>query len=104
MGWGRMLLLGNWGQQMDIEDQKLEIEDLKRQINSSAGAADNVALENRIALLEKENGELRLYLASLIKYLGHRGILRQKEFETLVETIDEEDGDADSSYKGDIMK
>jgi cell division septum initiation protein DivIVA len=103
MGWGRMLLLGNWGQQMDIEDQKQEIESLKQQIETGSGSRDTSTLKNRIALLEKENGELRLYLASLIKYLGHKGILRQDEFRELIESIDAEDGSADGSYKGNIM-
>jgi hypothetical protein len=32
MGLGRMLLFGNWGQQMDIDDQKVEIESLRREM------------------------------------------------------------------------
>ena len=103
MGWGSMLLLGNWGQQMDIEDQKQEIEDLRQRLDAGARAGD-ATLKNRIAQLEKENGELRLYLASLIKYLGHKGVLRQDEFRKLVETIDAEDGSEDGGYSGRIMK
>jgi len=102
MGWGRMLLLGNWGQQMDIEDQKQEIEDLRRQVNAGLGSRDGTALANRVALLEKENGELRLYLATLVRYLGRKGILRQEEFRSLVETIDKEDGSLAGRYNGDI--
>jgi hypothetical protein len=104
MGWGRMLLLGNWGQQMDIEDQRQEIEDLRQKLENASGAQDNTTLKSRVAQLEKENGELRLYLASLIKYLGHKGALHQDEFRRLVETIDAEDGSADGSYQGKIMK
>jgi hypothetical protein len=104
MGWGRMLLLGNWGQQMDIEDQKQEIEELRQQVETNTGVRDTTTLESRLALLEKENGELRLYLASLIKYLGHKGVLRQNEFRTLVEVIDKEDGNADGNYQGKILE
>ena len=100
MGWGRMLLLGNWGQQMDIEDQKQEIETLKDQIEVRDSARDTSTLQARVAQLETENGELRLYLASLIRYLGHQGILNQAEFQTLVEAIDVEDGSQDGSYHG----
>jgi len=103
MGWGRMLLLGNWGQQMDIEDQRSEIEDLRQQIRTDTKAGD-ATLKSRVSQLEKENGELRLYLASLIKYLGHKGILRQDEFRTLVEAVDTEDGRADGGYRGKIIK
>jgi hypothetical protein len=103
MGWGRMLLLGNWGQQMDIEDQKFEIQELRQQLESGASVTD-ANTKSRIIQLEKENSELRLYLASLIKYLGHKGILNQNEFRTLVEAIDSEDGNLDGNYKGRIMK
>jgi cell division septum initiation protein DivIVA len=98
-----MLLLGNWGQQMDIEDQKQEIEQLRQQLEYGAQAGDTT-LKNRVAQLQRENGELRLYLAALIKYLGHKGALRQDEFRKLVETIDAEDGSADGGYNGRIMK
>jgi regulator of replication initiation timing len=104
MGWGRMLLLGNWGQQMDIEDQRREIESLRSQMGSSTGTQDVTTLKSRVAQLEKENDELRLYLASLVRYLGHKGVLRQDEFRTLVETIDVEDGNADGGYRGKIME
>ncbi len=103
MGWGRMLLLGNWGQQMDIEDQRMEIEELRQQLATGARAGDTT-LKNRVAQLETENSELRLYLASLIRYLGHKGVLRQDEFRKLVETIDLEDGSADGGYKDKIIK
>jgi len=103
MGWGRMLLLGNWGQQMDIEDQRQEIEDLRARLDSGVRAGDTT-LKSRVAELEKENSELRLYLASLIRYLGHKGVLRQDEFRKLVETIDIEDGSADGGYSGKIVK
>jgi len=103
MGWGRMLLLGIWGQQMDIEDQRREIEDLRQHLESGARAGDTT-LKTRVAQLEKENGELRLYLASVIKYLGHQGVLRQDEFRKLVEAIDSEDGSNDGSYRGKIVR
>ncbi|MDD5701417.1 MAG: hypothetical protein PHU23_05130 [Dehalococcoidales bacterium] len=103
MGWGRMLLLGNWGQQMDIEDQRMEIEEMRQQLAAGAGSGDTT-LKNRVAQLERENGELRLYLSSLIRYLGHKGVLLQDEFRKLVETIDMEDGNTDGGYNGKIVK
>ncbi len=49
MGWGRMLLLGDWGQQMDIHDQRADIEALKRQIRSGSSnrAKSTVAMKGR---------------------------------------------------------
>jgi hypothetical protein len=43
-----MLLLGNWGQQMDIEDQRQEIEDLRSRLDTGARAGD-ATLKNRVA-------------------------------------------------------
>lgn len=104
MGWGKMLLLGDWGQQWDIEDQKQEIESLKEQLEARDRVRDTSTLQARIAQLERENGELRLYLASMIKYLGHKGVLRQEEFRSMVEAIDQEDGTLDGGYQGRILK
>jgi hypothetical protein len=102
MGFGRMFLLGDWGNQMDIQDQKAEIEELQLQVNNAIATRDTTSLDERIFLLEKENGELRLYLTALIRHMGHKGILRQDEFRMLVEAIDNEDGSSDGSYKGKI--
>jgi hypothetical protein len=103
MGWGRMFLLGNWGQQMDIEDQKQEIDSLKERLEARDRMRDTSTLQARIAHLETENGELRLYLASLVRYLGHKGILQPGEFRTLVDSIDAEDGSTDGSYQVKIV-
>ncbi len=100
MGWGRMLLLGNVGQQLDIEDQQREIEDLKAQIRSQASLQGSQELQQRLERVEAENGELRLYMAALVRYLGHKGFLDRNEFGRLVDTIDLEDGSADHRYEG----
>jgi hypothetical protein len=98
-----MLLLGNWGQQMDIEDIKGEIESLRdQQIDTGTHQANS--LQSRIAQLEIENGELRLYLAALVRYLGNKSILQKDEFRILVETIDKEDNNTDGGYTGPILK
>jgi len=46
------------GQQMDLEDQKREIESLRRQIQSSASSRASADVGRRVAQLEKENDEL----------------------------------------------
>ena len=35
MGWGRYLLLGNLGQQLDLSDQARDLEDLRAELNRS---------------------------------------------------------------------
>jgi len=99
-----MLLLGNWGQQMDIEDQKREIEDLRHHMRQNARPQGAGNLASRVAELEQENDELRLYLASLVRYLGNKGVLQKDEFARLVEAVDAEDGKADGRYGGEIGK
>ena len=104
MGWGRMLLLGDWGQQMDLEDQRSEIESLRCQIRNNSSGRDVADINQRLAILERENDELRLYLAALIRYLGNRGVVLKDEFASLVEVVDAEDGAADGGYKGEIAR
>ena len=88
MGWGRMLLLGNVGQQLDISD-----------LSSSIGEMQSAFLENQqvdlnqargIEHLRKENQELKLYLATLMRLLVSKGVLRQEEVETAVRAIETE--------------
>ena len=88
MGWGRMLLLGNVGQQLDISE-----------LNSSISEMQSAFLENQqvdlkqartIADLKRENQELKLYLATLIRLLVAKGVLKQEEVETTVNAIETE--------------
>ena len=99
MGWGRMLLLGNWGQQMNIQDQKKEIEALRTEVSRqkrSTGA-------DRIAELERENAEMRLYLAALIRYLISNGTIDLNDFRVLIDEIDRADGRHDGGYEGKVL-
>ena len=86
MGWGRMMLLGNVGQQLDIGD-------LERSIGEMQGAF----LENQrtdldqakaIAALKRENRDLKLYLATLIRLLVSKGVIKPEEIETVVRAVE----------------
>ena len=59
MGWGRMLLLGNLGQQLDIEDQRREIRELKAELRRARGLGGG-SVERRLYALEAENDSLSL--------------------------------------------
>jgi len=83
-----MLLLGNVGQQLDIGDLNREIAEMQ-----------SVFLENQqvdlqqarsIADLRRENHELKLYLATLVRLLVAKGLLRREEVETTVKAIETE--------------
>jgi hypothetical protein len=88
MGWGRMLLLGNVGQQFDIHDVQEAVEQMKgavvvnEQVDRSQG--------DEIRRLKEENRELKLYLATLLKLLVAKGVLTVGETEAMVRGIDED--------------
>lgn len=100
MGWGRFLLLGNIGQQMDLSDHKERINGLKKQLATGRKARAEVA--EQIVDLQAENDELRLYLASVVRLLVSKGVVTQEELRDLVAAIDAEDGSADGRFAGDI--
>jgi hypothetical protein len=101
MGWGRMMLLGDWGQQLDIEDQRKEMRTMRRRLRQDAKRSKKELLE-RLDQLERDNAEMRLYLAALIRYLGGKGVVERDEFKVLVDVIDSEDGEVDGKFDGEI--
>jgi hypothetical protein len=86
MGWGRMMLLGNVGQQLDIGDLENAIEQMRGDFSQK----DQVDREQgqEIAQLQNENHELKLYLATLIRLLVSKGVVKQEEVETIVSAIE----------------
>ena len=88
MGWGRMLLMGNVGQQLDIGDLNSAIAGMQSSV------AENLQVDREqgrsIELLHRENQELKLYLATLIRLLVAKGVLQQEEVETTVRAIETE--------------
>ncbi len=86
MGWGRMMLLGNVGQQLDIGDLENAIEQMrgdvadKEQVDRAQG--------QDIEQLKQENHDLKLYLATLIRLLVSKGVLKQEEVDTTVAAIE----------------
>jgi len=102
MGWGRMLLLGNLGQQLDIEDQRREIQQLRSRVRSESRQSTQ-DIEVRLDILERQSDEMKLYLAALVRYLAAKGQIDLKEFAKLVDEVDAEDGTADGRYQGDVV-
>ncbi len=102
MGWGRSLLLGNLGQQLDIEDQRQEIQNLRARVQSESRQATQ-SIEMRLGALERQNDEMKLYLAALVRYLAAKGTIDLKEFAKLVEEVDAEDGAADGRFEGNVV-
>jgi len=101
MGWGRMFLLGNIGQQLDIHEQREEMRRLRgtvREVQSTKAGQDEMAAH--VAQLEQEIDELRLYLTAVIRHLVAKGIASEAELEALIEAVDAEDGTVDGRLDG----
>ncbi|HEX4263790.1 MAG TPA: hypothetical protein VH597_05575 [Verrucomicrobiae bacterium] len=81
-----MMLLGNVGQQLDIGDLGNAIE----QMRGDFAQKDQVDREqgHDITQLRNENHELKLYLATLIRLLVSKGVVKQEEVKTIVSAID----------------
>ena len=87
MGWGRMLLMGNVGQQLDIGD----VENAVTEMQSAFLANQQVDLKQQrsIAGLQRENEELKLYLATVVRLLVSKGVLKPEEVEATVNAIEQ---------------
>jgi hypothetical protein len=100
MGWGRFLLLGDLGQQLDLADQKAEIEQMREEIRRSRSSGGGSA--GQVERLQAENDELRLWLAAIIRVLVSKRVVSQEEIRRIVEAIDAEDGTVDGKFTGDL--
>jgi hypothetical protein len=101
MGWGRWLLLGDLGQQLDLADHEAEIENLKKQLQSKPTLPSSV--EQRLETLQRENDELKLYLAAVLRLLVAKRLATVDEIKTVVAAVDREDGVADNKFTGAML-
>ena len=86
MGWGRMLLLGNVGQQMDIGDLDQAVAQMRSAFEQNE--SENREQARSIDQLQQENHELKLYLATLVRLLVAKGVLKQEEVDSAVQAIE----------------
>lgn len=88
MGWGRMLFLGNVGQQLDIGDLNNEIAGMQNAVASNEETDRDQG--RSIEKLQRENQELKLYLATLVRLLVSKGVLQAEEVNVIVRAIEPE--------------
>jgi len=100
MGWGRYFLLGDLGQQLDLSDQKEEIDRLREEMLRSRSSGPGSS--GQLARLQAENDELRLYLAAVIRILISKRVVTQSEVKQIVDAIDAEDGTVDGKFTGNL--
>ena len=88
MGWGRMFLMGNVGQQLDIGD----VENAVNEMQSAFLENQQVDLkqERSITELRRENQELKLYLATMVRLLVSKGVLKPEEVEATVNAVEQQ--------------
>ena len=87
MGWGRMLLMGNVGQQLDIGDLEGSIKEMQSAVLENQNV--DLSQARSIADLQRENRELKLYLATLIRLLVSKRVLKPEEVEATVNAIEQ---------------
>lgn len=88
MGWGRMMLLGNVGQQLDIGELETAVTEMQNAVLDNQRTDLDQA--KSIAALQRENQELKLYLATVVRLLVSKGVLQPAEVETIVRAIEPE--------------
>lgn len=88
MGWGRMLLLGNVGQQLDIGDLNREIGAMRSAVSQNVDVDREQA--RCLERLAAENRELKLYLATVVRLLVAKGVLSPAEVATAVDAVEPE--------------
>jgi hypothetical protein len=86
MGWGRMMLLGNVGQQLDIGDLEGAVEQMRGDMAQKVQVDREQGFD--IEQLKRENHDLKLYLATLIRLLVSKGVLKQEEVDATVAAIE----------------
>jgi Tfp pilus assembly protein PilO len=89
MGWGRTLLLGNIGAQLNIDDVERDVEQVKEYLQSQQ--ADHDSQQANLKALQQETHDLKLYLATLMRLLVSKNILSQDELKRFVDLVDPSD-------------
>lgn len=86
MSWVRMLLLGNIGQQLDIDDVENEVVRLRARL-SSQHTTDRTQ-DEALLTLRREITDLKLIVGELTRLLVAGGTLPAEAIEQLVRGID----------------
>lgn len=86
MSWGRMLLLGNLGQQLDIEDIEDDMVRLRARITSQQ--TTDRSQDEALITLRREVTDLKVVVGELARLLVATGALPAEAVERLVRGVD----------------
>jgi hypothetical protein len=101
MGWGRTFFLGDIGNRLDISDCEQDINVLKESLMRFH--QEGRLQDGELMALQRENDQLKLYVAALIRLLMNKGVLGNDEIRKMVDIIDAEDGAMDGKTRNDIL-
>ena len=87
MGWGRFLLLGDLGQQLDIGDREREMAELRERIRDQRGRDEGQ--DTMIQLLRAENEELKLYVGAIVRLLRSKQVVTDEEVKRIVDEVEQ---------------
>ena len=83
-----MFVLGDVGQQLDIGDVRNAVAEMQREFLQNQQT--DLEQAKGIAALRRENQELKLYLATLVRLLVTKGVLQTEEVAAIVRAIEPE--------------
>ncbi len=86
MGWARTLLLGDIGNRLDIADTEQDIGFIRQELAAKRGLDESQ--DEAIQRLLKENEQLELCVAALVKTLENKGVFTSEEVSNLIRMID----------------
>lgn len=90
MSWARMLLLGNFGQQLDIDDIEADVARLRGRLTRQQEA--DRSHEDALLTLRREVNDLQLVIAELSRLLVASGAVPQDAVERIVRGLERPEG------------
>ncbi len=87
MGWGRFLLLGDIGQQLDLGDREREMTELRERLRDQQGRDEGQ--DTMIQVLRIENEELKLYVGAIVRLLRSKQVISDEEVKTIVDEVEQ---------------
>lgn len=97
MGWGRMMLLGDWGQQWDIEDQREELAQMRQRMSQQAAGT-----QTTVEKLAADNAQLKMFVVAIMRVLVRKKLVTPEELEAIIDEVDREDGKQDGGLNAKV--
>jgi multidrug resistance efflux pump len=90
MSWARLLLLGDWGQQLAIEDVEADVVRLRSRLRNQRST--DRSQDEALITLRREVTDLKLVVAELTRLLVATGAVPAEAVEQLVRGVDRTSG------------